>query len=328
MRVQGNFAPLGAYTYVGTVADALGSTAKVSLKITFVAPLAVTNANLKAGIVVGTYAALPGNLTDGFTMVLNPAVPWYYFNTTTIDSNRPLANGSYPFVLSGTTQEVFKLVVSGNGTEFFLRDTYANDGTPLRVQGNFAPLGAYTYVGTVADALGSTAKVSLTITFKRANVPSVVGTVSMQGRTTRAGVLVTLLGDFGYGPYAVPSINQISDNVTFTNLGLGTYAITVSQARYLDLTLAHGATINLADLQKIATLELKAGDANDNNYINISDAVIVGGQYGTGTITSNGDINFDNEVNIQDLALIGGNFDLQSADPSALHYAYGTTWMK
>ena len=109
-----------------------------------------------------TATPIPGSLATGFTMVLDPAVEWYYFDTDTITSNRPLANGSYPFYLQGTTTEIFTLVV--NGSDYFLRDTYANDGTPLRVQGNF-PLGAYTYVGDVEDAFGLTDEVSLTITF-------------------------------------------------------------------------------------------------------------------------------------------------------------------
>ena len=106
--------------------------------------------------------AVLGNLTDGFTAVLDPAIPWYYFDTDTITSSVPLADGSYPFYLEGTTTEVFTLVV--NGTDYFLRDTYANDGTPLRVQGTF-PLGPYTYVGEVRGVNGLTDEVSLTITF-------------------------------------------------------------------------------------------------------------------------------------------------------------------
>ena len=162
LRVQGNF-PLGAYTYVGEVKDGYGFTDEVSLTITFVAPFAVTEVDLEASTAIaGPYTALPGTLADGFTMVLDPAVEWYYFDTDTITSTRPLADGSYPFYLQGTTTEVFTLVV--NGTDYFLRDNYANDGTPLRVQGAF-PLGAYTYVGDVMDGYGLTDEVSLTITF-------------------------------------------------------------------------------------------------------------------------------------------------------------------
>lgn len=130
------------------------------------APLTVTNVDLLQSTdpltLETTATPVPGSLATGFTMVLDPAVEWYYFDTDTITSSRPLADGSYPFYLEGTTTELFTLVV--NGTDYFLRDTYADDGTPLRVQGNF-PLGTYTYVGEVMDDLGSTDEVSLTITF-------------------------------------------------------------------------------------------------------------------------------------------------------------------
>ena len=131
--------------------------------VVVVAEFEVTEVDLEASTnIAGPYTVLPGTLAGGFTMVLDPAVEWYYFDTDTITSTRPLADGSYPFYLEGTTTEIFTLVV--NGTDYFLRDTYANDGTPLRVQGNF-PLGEYTYVGVVEDENGFTDEVSLTITF-------------------------------------------------------------------------------------------------------------------------------------------------------------------
>ena len=74
-------------------------------------------------------------------------------------------------------------------------------------------------------------------------------------------------------------------------------------------------------------MELRAGDADDDNDVDLDDATIVGGLYGTGTIADRGDINFDNRVNIQDLALIGGNYELQSTTPTAAYYAYGD-WMQ
>jgi len=135
----------------------------------------------------------------------------------------------------------------------------------------------------------------------------------MQGRTTRSGVVFTLTGTLGYGPYTATSTNLLTGNVRFTNLASGVYTITVVQARYLDVTISSSKSIDLAILYALAALELKAGDANDDHIINGGDASIVGTQYGTGTIASQGDVNFDNAVNIQDLALVGGNFYLESA---------------
>jgi len=145
-----------------------------------------------------------------------------------------------------------------------------------------------------------------------ANIASVTGTVSMQGRTYRGGVLFTLAGDFGFGPYYATSVDALSNNVAFANLASGTYTITVTQARYLDVTADLGAQIDLSSTQTIAALELKAGDADDDNNIDVDDASIVGGQYKQPSPT-NGDINFDGIVNIQDLALVGSNYDVTSA---------------
>lgn len=146
-----------------------------------------------------------------------------------------------------------------------------------------------------------------------ANVAEVLGTVRMQGRTVRSGVVFKLTGTLGYGPYTATSTDLLSGNVKFTNLASGVYTITVVQARYLDVTISSSKSIDLAILYALAALELKAGDANDDHIINGGDASIVGTQYGTGTIASQGDVNFDNAVNIQDLALVGGNFYLESA---------------
>ena len=198
---------------------------------------------------------------------------------------------------------------------------------PVGFVGGTADISVSLYDRDTVGAPSPLATLNVPAVVVYANVASVTGTVSMQGRTTRAGVLFTLAGSFD--TYTATSINTLSNNVSFTNLASGVYAITVEQARYLDITITHGAKIDLATLQAIVNLELRAGDANDDNYINGGDASIVGGQYGTGTIADQGDINFDNKVNIQDLALVGGNFDFQSANPThpTLPYAYGT-WMK
>jgi len=158
---------------------------------------------------------------------------------------------------------------------------------------------------------------------------TVTGTFSMQGRTKRAGVEVTFT--WGGNSYTVTeeTIEQISNNLVAILKYGGDYTITVNQARYLDITTAHGAHINPATALSLVldSLELRAGDADDDNDVDLDDATIVGGLYGTGTIADRGDINFDNRVNIQDLALIGGNYELQSTTPTADYYAYGD-WMQ
>ena len=157
------------------------------------------------------------------------------------------------------------------------------------------------------------------------NIASVTGTVSMQGRLYRGGVRFTLTGDFGFGPYNATSIDQLSNNVVFADLASGTYTITVTQARYLEVPATLGKTINIGTDNLITALQLRGGDVQEtdtetsieNNVININDASLIGSHYGI-TVDDPADANFDLRVNIQDLALVGGNFGLTSVT------AYGT----
>ena len=152
-----------------------------------------------------------------------------------------------------------------------------------------------------------------------ANISSVIGTVSMQGRTARRGAPMTFTGS-PFGPYTATSIEQISNNLVWTNVAEGTYLITTNQPRYLNVTSDLNITVAIsATKTSIAPLELKGGNAfYADNIINTGDASLVGGQYGGTGSTLNGDVNFDGRVNIQDLAIVGGNFYLTSAN------AYGS----
>lgn len=81
------------------------------------------------------------------------------------------------------------------------------------------------------------------------------------------------------------------------------------------------ATINLADTgaatdvdTKIGTsgvITLKAGDANDDGAVNISDVTLVGANIGTGG-SSEEDINGDTAINILDLVFVGRNYTATS----------------
>lgn len=81
------------------------------------------------------------------------------------------------------------------------------------------------------------------------------------------------------------------------------------------------AVINLADTgsasdvdSKIGTtgvITLKAGDANDDGSVNISDVTLVGANFGTGG-SSEEDINGDSAINILDLVFVGRNYTATS----------------
>lgn len=148
---------------------------------------------------------------------------------------------------------------------------------------------------------------------------SITGTISMQGRTFRGGVPVTLTAVLvPYGPYTATSINQISTNLSFSNVAAGDYVITTNQPRYLNLDVALNKTVALSSSRALSPLELKGGNAVwTDNVINVNDASRVGSYYGQ-TIVDDADVNFSGKVDVFDLALVGGNFNLTSAT------AYGT----
>ena len=167
LRINGDFVP-GTYTYTGDLEDIYGSSAPMSITITFVNALEVTDADLFYGtdpLVIDQ--PLNGTFADGFVMELDPLVEYYYLDTDTIVSNNTLADGRYTFYEStDNTQPVFFLDVLGS--DFALIDAYKwlVDGvvSPLRINGDFVP-GTYTYIGDVTDIYGSTAPLSIEITF-------------------------------------------------------------------------------------------------------------------------------------------------------------------
>jgi len=159
-----------------------------------------------------------------------------------------------------------------------------------------------------------------TFTFIVLDAYTVTGTVQMQGRTERAGVLVALSNATEYG-YDTLSTNIITDNYTLLNVADGTYDLSITHDRYLDFT--YTGLVLTSDILDLTRLELRGGDVEKDNLIDIFDASLVGLNYGSAGNNA-ADANFDGTVNIQDLAMIGGNFDLQSTDSLSTNYAYGT----
>ena len=121
---------------------------------------------------------------------------------------------------------------------------------------------------------------------------TVTGTFSMQGRTVRSGIPVTLtmVSPALYGPFNATSLDIISGNVVFSNIPVASYVITTNQPRYLDVTVDLNKTKAVSANTALAALELRGGDADDDNVVEVGDASIIGAQYGN---TLNAIVNFD-----------------------------------
>ena len=148
----------------------------------------------------------------------------------------------------------------------------------------------------------------------------ITGTFSMQGRTVRNGIPVTLTwaGLPIYGESDETS-NEVSNNLVLTVKYGGTYTITTNQDRYLNVVA--GKVISVSGDMILPALQLRAGNIynllTSENKVDLSDASMMTalGTYGAvgDPLLLPADANFDGTVNIQDLALVGGNFDLTSA---------------
>lgn len=143
------------------------------------------------------------------------------------------------------------------------------------------------------------------------------GTVSMQGRSARAGVPLTLTGTSG--TYNTTSTSLISNNYVFEDVAEGTYTFTTNQPRYLNITADLGKTVTLKGAKTLSSLWLRGGNAvYTDNEVNDTDLGKVSLGYTEGITTHpDADVNFDNKINIQDLALVGGNYLLTSDDAYA-----------
>jgi len=237
----------------------------------------------------------PSGIPEPFELHFNlPAGTVLVYNS--ISYNCDATGCTVPVTLDAATNDlVFNVTFPAAFTGDITVDLYDSDWTPAD-----RLLATYTQTGVVVYG----------------NVASVTGTVSMQGRTYRGGVQMTLTAAFGFGPYTVTSIDQISGNLVFSNLASGIYTITTNQARYLDITADMNKIIDVSSDTLITALELKGGDANDDQNVNLGDASAIGSNYGaTGDI--NADVNFSGRVDVFDLAMVGGNFTLNAANAYA-----------
>jgi hypothetical protein len=190
----------GTFTFsapAGAVTDLRGNAFVGSITLDVWAALDVTDLDLfNATAAAGPWTEVPGSYAAGFVMQLDPLVEYYYLDTNTITSNRPLADGLYPFTINSSPTGFFdywaaKGVVSGatgwqgqmwqiingdapffylkvEGTNYTLIDglQYAlgNTNAILRINGSYL-LGDYSFSGEVEDALGFSDTLDVDISF-------------------------------------------------------------------------------------------------------------------------------------------------------------------
>ena len=257
----------------------------------------------KLSVVSATNA---GSFTQRELCTINTATPGI---VSFCGSRTPLTTA-----LNGTAQPVFTVVFQGLSSSTPGAVTLDLDGTD-DVFGMAPPSGASNNIFASALTDGS-----LTVY----DATTVTGRVDLQGRPDDSGAVMTFGtgSGMGYGPFTSNTTTYFGD-VSLSSVVWDTYTVTVSMARYLDVTVASArSAVITADNQVLSTLVLLGGDADDSNTIDIFDAVIIGGQFGTdGSGDPRSDINNDGIIDIFDLVLMGGNFGKTSAAGPDAGYA-------
>ena len=133
--------------------------------------------------------------------------------------------------------------------------------------------------------------------------------------------------NFQFGEYNYPATNVATYTKTFTMVDTNQYTEagtpasdgTLNFDASADITghLARTNTINMGDsgsatnvdtlVGTTGTITLKAGDADDDDAIDIDDATLIGGNIGE-SASSEEDINGDGAINILDLVHVGRNY--------------------
>jgi len=156
--------------------------------------------------------------------------------------------------------------------------------------------------GTEIIAPVTQAPASLTVL----NTATINGAIRLQGRANHAGATVTADGT---------SATSAADGSFGLTVTAGTWTVEATRPYHLAVRKA-GVTANPGATVTLSTAVLEAGDADDSGTIDISDAAIIGGDFGkTSGFAAGADANGDGEVDIVDLVLMGGNFG--DAEPLA-----------
>ncbi len=211
-----------------------------------------------------------GSFSSGFNMTLNYDQEYYYLDAANLISNRPLADGLYPFFVDNYPSGYFDYwaskgvdgtlpyaepwmgimwdIINGEKPIFYLQvsetDFMLVDGLqylasggsliePLRINGSYLP-GDYTFTGLVADELGFTDEVEVDVAF-----------VSLKGLTV-TGISAD---DKTYDGKTSATINK--NNAALVGVVLGDDVVLVTTdavGTFIDKTVGDGKEVSITGL--------------------------------------------------------------------------------
>jgi uncharacterized protein YdeI (BOF family) len=252
LQVSGDY-PLGTYDFSGAVADTFAVLGYEDVSITFEALPDITALELLGSLNNADWVSVSGNIDDGYTLPLDPGLPFEYLDAGTYTVNKTLADGYYGFYLdtasvpagfyeywdaknvnasSSGWQAVMWQIIIGNQPMFFLKveageyslidgmtKIYTDVDATLRVSGDY-PLATYDFSGTVEDIHAGLGTEDVSITFVSQSTPTLSVTnspVTYDGTEQAATVE-------GSVPGTVSDVKY--DDSSEIPVNAGTYAIT------------------------------------------------------------------------------------------------------
>ena len=158
---------------------------------------------------------------------------------------------------------------------------------------------------------GSMANVTVSIYDPASTTFNLGAQILLEGRSDSSDTCMNL------GSGIVKCMTDKWGNLTLDNLPAGSYVVKVSKLGYIDLpaTLNKTLVVN-AGKTSVGKLTLVAGDVDNNEVINLSDAVAVAndwGRSGSAIVNPLADINADGKVDLLDLAIVAKNYNKTSS---------------
>ncbi|WP_055445263.1 HYR domain-containing protein [Lacinutrix himadriensis] len=214
-------------------------------------------------------------------------------------------------VAEGITQATITIIeptATDNCTTTITYNGIRDDALPLT---DPYPLGDTNITWTATDASGNdslTCVQTITVT----STYSLNLNVSLQGRTDYSGNYTVIIYDINDLVTPAYNLNETADTsgniILSTEILPGNYKVLVKHAMYLQRLL----TVNLIGDQTETVTELLAGDADNNNIINIFDLGILSPSFGLSPMQvgydDRSDFDNNNIINIFDYALLSLNF--------------------
>lgn len=156
------------------------------------------------------------------------------------------------------------------------------------------------------NSFAETAKISVVVPAKTSVGSSISGRINLPTGSNHSGITVSIVGE------TITTTTMTDGSFTLTEIPSGIYSIRIQMLKHLDKMLT-GINIGTGENKQISGVTtLYAGDANNDNKVNLQDLILLSNSYGKtqGDIgyNENSEFNNDNKVNLQDLILLSNAY--------------------